>query len=93
VILEDNELDTPDPEAAAVSALVDANADFAFELSKLINPSDHKAWYDVEASCYVNKELPLGLEPEQEGLAASTPVHDHSHSCYHSLRPSHNRIG
>jgi hypothetical protein len=43
VILEDDEPDTPDPEAAAVSASVDAGADFAFELSKLIDPSDHEA--------------------------------------------------
>jgi hypothetical protein len=93
VILKDDEPDTPDPEAAAVSALVDASADFAFELSKPINPSDYEAWYDVEASCYVDEELPLGLEPKQEGLAASTPVHDHGHSRYHSPRPSHNRIG
>ena len=41
MILEDDELDTPDPEATAVSALVDAGAgaDFAFELSQLIDPS------------------------------------------------------
>jgi hypothetical protein len=93
VILEDNELDTPDPETAAVSASVDASADFAFELSKPINPSDHKAWYDVEAGCYVDEELPLGLKPEQEGLATSTPVHDHGHSRYHSPGPSHDWIG
>jgi hypothetical protein len=93
VILEDDEPNTPDLEAAAVSALVDAVADSAFRLSKPIDPSDHEAWYDVEASCYVDKELPPGLEPEQEGLAASTPIHNHSHSRFHSLRPSHDRIG
>ena len=93
MILEDDEPDTPDPEAAAVSALVDAGADFAFEPSKPIDPSDHEAWYDVEAGCYVDEGLPLGLEPEQEGLAASTPVHDHGHSRYHSPGPSHDRIG
>jgi hypothetical protein len=37
--------------------------------------------------------LPPGLEPEQEGLAASTPVHDHGHSRYHCPGPSHDRIG
>jgi hypothetical protein len=89
VILEDDEPDIPNSEAAAVSASVDACADSAFELSKPIDPYDHEAWYDVEASCYVDEELPPGLEPEQEGLAASTPVHDNSHSRYHSLRPSH----
>jgi hypothetical protein len=92
VILEDDELDTPDPKAATVSASVDAGANSAFELSKPIDPSDHEAWYDVEAGCYVEEELPLGLEPEQEGLAAFTPVHDHGHSRYHSPRPSHDRI-
>jgi hypothetical protein len=81
VILEDDELDTP--------TLVDASADSAFELSRPIDPSDHEVWYDVEAGCYVEEELPLGLEPEQEGLAASTPVHDHGHS----PGPSHDRIG
>ena len=85
MILEDDEPDTP--------ASVDAGADSAFELSKPIDPSDHEAWYDVEAGCYVEEELPPGLEPEQEGLAASTPVHDHGHSRYHSPGPSHDRIG
>jgi hypothetical protein len=93
VILEDNELDTPDPEAAAVSALVDASADFAFELSKLVDPSNHEGWYDVEDDCYVDKELPPSLEPKQESLAASTPVYDHGHSRYYSPRPLHDRIG
>ena len=92
MILEDDESNTPDPEAAAVSALVDAGADSAFELSKPIDPSDHEPWYDVEAGCYVDEELPPGLEPEQEGLAASTPAHDHGHSRYHSPRPSHDQI-
>jgi hypothetical protein len=85
VILEDDEPDTP--------SSVDAGADSAFELSKPIDPSDHEAWYDVEAGCYVEEELPPGLEPEQEGLAASTPVHDHGHSRYHSPRPLHDWIG
>ena len=93
MILEDDEPDTPDPEAAAVSASVNASADSAFELSKPIDPSNYEAWYDVEASCYVEEELPPGLEPEQEGLAASTPVHDHGHSRYHSPRPLHDWIG
>jgi hypothetical protein len=42
VILEGNEPDTPDPEAAAVSASVDAGADNAFELSTLIDPSSYE---------------------------------------------------
>jgi hypothetical protein len=93
VILKDDRSDTLNPEAAAVSALVDSGTDSAFGLSKPIDRSDHEAWYDVEAGCYVDEELPPGLEPEQEGLAASTPVHDHGHSRYHSPRPSHDRIG
>jgi hypothetical protein len=93
VILKDDEPDTPDPDAAAVSASVDTGADFAFALSKPIDPSNHEAWYDVEAGCYVDEELPPGLEPRQEGLAASTPVHDHGHSRYHSPGPSHDQIG
>jgi hypothetical protein len=39
MILEDYEPDTPNLEAAAVSASVDAGADSAFELSKPIDPS------------------------------------------------------
>jgi hypothetical protein len=84
VILEDDEPDTP--------ASVDASADSTSKLSKPIDPSDHEAWYDVKAGCYVEEELPLGLEPEKEGLAASTPVHDHGHSRYHSPRPLHDWI-
>ena len=64
MILEDDELDTPKPKAATVSTLVNASADFAFELSKPIDPSNHEAWYDVDAGCYVDEELPLGLKPE-----------------------------
>ena len=69
-----------------------AGANSAFELSKPIDLSDHEAWYDVEAGCYIDEELSPGLEPEQEGLAASTPIHDHGHSRHDSLRPLHNRI-
>jgi hypothetical protein len=87
VILKDDKLNTPNPKAVAVSALVNASADSAFGLSKLIDLSDHKAWYSIKTNYYVNKELLLGLKPKQEGLAASTPVHDHGHSRYHSPRP------
>jgi hypothetical protein len=92
VILEDDESNTPDPEAAAVSALVDTCANSAFELSKPIDPSGPERWFDVETGCYVDEELPPGLEPEQEGLAASTPVHDHGHSRCDSPGLSHNQI-
>jgi len=43
MILEDDESDTSDPEAIAVSASVNTNADFAFELSKSINSFRHEA--------------------------------------------------
>ena len=64
MILKDDELDTPNPKAATVSTLVNTSADFAFKLSKLIDPFNHKAWYDVKAGCYIDKELPLGLKPK-----------------------------
>ena len=91
MILDNNEPDSPGLETAAVSALIDVGAGSAFEL-KPIGLFPPERWYDVEAGCYVDEELPLGLEPEQEGLAASTPVHDHGHSRYHSPGPSHNQI-
>ena len=63
------------------------------ELCKPIIPSSPERWYDVEAGCYVEEPL-LGLEPKaQEGLAASTPTHDHGHSLHHSPRPPHHQIG
>jgi hypothetical protein len=95
VILEDNESNIHKPEAAAgaVSVSVDAGADSTFELSKPIDPSGPERWFDVEASCYVNEELLPDLGPEQGGLAASTPVHDHGHSCYHPPRSPHDQIG
>jgi hypothetical protein len=61
------------------------------ELCKPIILSSPERWYNVEASCYVDEEP---LEPKgQEGLAASTPAHDHSHSLHHSPRPPHHQIG
>jgi hypothetical protein len=71
VILEDDGPDTPNPEAAAVSASVDAGADSAFGLSKPIDRSDHEAWYDVEAGCYVDEELCPFPPLEQESLAST----------------------
>jgi hypothetical protein len=92
VILKDDRSDTPNPEAAAVSTSVDAGADSAFRLSKPIDLSDHEAWYDVEAGCYVDKELcPFPLL-EQEGLAP-TLAQGQPHSRYHSPGPSHKQIG
>ena len=91
MILKGGESNTPNPEAAAVPALVDASADSAFGLSKPIDPSDHEAWYDVEAGCYVDEELPLLPPLEQEGLA-STLAQGQPHSCYHLPGPLYNRI-
>jgi len=93
VILKDNESDTPDPETAAVSALVDVGADSAFELSKPIGPPHPEQWYDVETGCYVDEDLPLGLELEgQESLAAFTPVRDCGHSPHHQIgKPDNDR--
>ena len=47
MILND-EPNTPSLEVAAVSALVDAGAAPALELTKPIDPSNHEAWHDVE---------------------------------------------
>jgi hypothetical protein len=59
------------------------NQDPAPELSKPIDPSASERWYDVEAGCYIDEELPPGLEPEvQEGLTTSTPAQDHPPSPY-----------
>jgi hypothetical protein len=46
VILEDNELDTPEPEpkTTTVSASVDTSADPIFDPSKLVYPLSYKAW-------------------------------------------------
>lgn len=91
MILEDDESNTPDPEAVATSALVDYGADSAFELSKPIDLSGHEAWCDVEDDCFVDEDLcPFPLL-EQEGLA-STLAQGQPHSRYHSPRPSHDRL-
>jgi hypothetical protein len=63
-------------------------------LSKPINPSTPERWYDVEAGCYIDEELPLGLRlEEQQGLAVSTPAPSSYYSSHHSPRPSHHQIG
>ena len=91
MILEDDESDTPNPEAAAVSASVDAGANSAFELSKPIDPSGHEAWYDVEDDRFVDEDLCPFPPLEQEGLA-STLAQGQPHSRYHSPGPSHDWI-
>ncbi len=71
MILEDDGSNTPDPEAAAVFASVDAGADSAFKLSKPIDPSSHEACYDVEDDRFVDKDLRPFPLLEQEGLAST----------------------
>lgn len=91
MILEDDESDTPDPEATAVSALVDAGADSTFELSKPIDPSGHEAWHDVEDDRFVDKDL-RPFPPLEQEVLASTLAQGQPHSRYHSPGPSHDRI-
>jgi hypothetical protein len=100
VIIKDNKPDSTDAEdeAEATSNDVDAirarrdespsstlpNQDPASELSKPIDLSASERWYDVEAGCYINEELPPGLELDvQEGLTTSTPAQDHAPSPHH----------
>jgi hypothetical protein len=71
VILEDDESNTPDPKAAAISASIDASADSAFELGKPIDPSGHEAWYDIEDDPFVDEDLRPFPPLEQEGLAST----------------------
>lgn len=67
MILEDNKLDTPDAEAATVSA---------FGLSKLTNPSGYELCYNI-ADQRVNEDLYPFPPPKQEGLALTpTPAQD-----------------
>jgi hypothetical protein len=90
VIIEDNEPDSIDTKDAAKAASDDVDAiraerdaspsitlpnqDPTSKLSKPIDWFAPERWYDVEASCYIDEELPLGLEPKvQEGLTTSTP--------------------
>jgi hypothetical protein len=76
VILEDDEPDTPDPEAATVSD---------FGLSKPTNPSGYELRYDAKDQRLVNKGLCPFPPLEQEGLALTpTPAQDQPHSCHHS---------
>jgi hypothetical protein len=44
MILENNELDTPEPKPkiTTISALIDASTNPAFDLSKLVYPSSYK---------------------------------------------------
>jgi len=84
VILEDDESDTPDPEAATVSA---------FGLSKPTDPSGHELWYDIKDQRSVDKDICPFPPPEQEGLASTpVPAQDQPHSCHHSPGSSQDQI-
>jgi hypothetical protein len=91
VILKNDESNTPNLKAAAVSALVDAVADSAFKLSKLIDPSGYEAWYDVKNDRFVNVNIRPFPLLKQEDLAF-TKAQGQPHSRYHSSKPLHNRI-
>jgi hypothetical protein len=108
MIIEENEPDSIDAKdkAEAASDNVDAiraqrdvslsstllNQDPAFKSKP--DTSAPERWYNVEAGCYIDEELPLGLGPEeQQGSAVSTPAHSHHHSSHHSPRPLHHRVG
>jgi hypothetical protein len=88
VILEDDESDIPEPEpeAAAVSALVDAGAELPSELSK-------GPWYDVEDECYVDDDL-CPIPPLAEEGLASTPTlaHGQPYSYHHPPGSSQDQI-
>jgi hypothetical protein len=70
-------------DANLYNALLTQNTDP--ELCKPIIPSGPERWYDVEAGCYIDEELPLGLEPKvQEDLTTSIPAQDHPFSPYYN---------
>lgn len=73
VIVEDDELDTPEPvpKAAAVFVSLGADTDSACELGK-------GRCYDSEDKCYVDDDLHPNPPLEQERLA-STPTLSQSH--------------
>jgi hypothetical protein len=56
------DLDSAEQDANLYSALL--TQDTNPELYKLIIPSSPEQWYNVEASCYVDEEPLLGLEPK-----------------------------
>jgi hypothetical protein len=62
-------------------------------LSKPIDPLAPKRWCDVEAGCYNNEELPIGLEPiGQESLAAFSPAQYYPSSPYNDNDKNAQRI-
>jgi hypothetical protein len=55
--------------------------DHTSELSRPIDLSGLEQWYDVETGCYINMELPPGLEQED---STSTPAQGCPHPLSHS---------
>lgn len=84
VVLENNESDTPVPEATALSVSVDAGVNPPSEVRK-------GRWWDVEDECYINDDLRPIPPLEQEGLA-STPMQGQPYSYYHPPGSSQDQI-
>ena len=78
MILEDDESDTPNPEATT-------------EPSMPTDPPGHGPWWDVEDGCFVDNDLHPIPSLEQEGLA-SAPAQGQPHSRQHSPRASQDRV-
>jgi hypothetical protein len=86
VTLEDDEADTPDPEAAVVSVSVDAGADTHSQLS-------NGPWWDVEDEYYIDDDLRLIPLLQQEGLASvPTPAQGQPHSHHYHSGSSQDQI-
>jgi hypothetical protein len=66
VILEDDEMNIPSVEAAAMPALVDVDIESAVEMKKPTGHASQEAWYDIEYGCYVLEDCPSSLD--EDGL-------------------------
>ena len=53
MILEDDEMNTPSIEAAAMLASADVGIESSLELKKPTSHVNQEAWYDIEYGCYV----------------------------------------
>lgn len=90
MVLEDDELDSTEAEDEAEAASGDV--DVSSVKRDAIEPSGPERWYDVEAGCYIDDEVPPspGLG-EQDGLTF-TPAQDRAHSLYNSSCLSQDQI-
>lgn len=70
VILEDDEMNTPSIEAAAMLASADVGIESSLELKKPTSHVNQEAWYDIEYGCYVLEDCPLPLE----NIASNTVI-------------------